>query len=165
MLERNVDALRPLATRIVIVAASGAQYKNYEAETIADFYPGAGPVGGILTGLLTLGPGCHIVLACDMPMARHAVLEYLLTEAQAHPQSDAVVPELSGELEPLCAVYRDTAARKLAVFMESGRRSAREALRKLNVRIINEAELRRLDPDLITFTNINTPEDLAHLGT
>ena len=144
MLERAVYALRPVTDRIVIVAANAEQYNVSGADTIPDLYPGAGPVGGILTGMLALGRGCHIVLACDMPMARIAVLERLLTAAHSEREVDAVVPEVAGELEPLCAVYRETASPKLAEFMKSGRRSAREALRQLNIRTIDEVELRLL---------------------
>jgi molybdopterin-guanine dinucleotide biosynthesis protein A len=163
MLELTVESLRLLTGRIVIVAASADQYCVSGAEVIADLYPGAGPVGGILTGLLALGAGCHFVLACDMPMVCNPVLERLMGMARDNQQCDAVVPEINGETEPLCAVYRDTATSKLAAFMETGRRSAREALCQLNVKRIHQAELRQLDPDLMTFTNINTPVDFKQL--
>ncbi len=165
MLEGAVEALRTITGRIVIVASRVDLYRVSGADTVPDLYPGEGPVGGILTGLIALGAGCHVVIACDMPLASVSVIQLLVDAAQADPHCNAIVPELAGELEPLCAVYRDTAIPILDSFMKSGRRSAREALRQLTIKRIDEAELRLLDPNLSTFTNVNTPEDLASLDT
>lgn len=52
---------------------------------------------------------------------------------------------------------------KLLSYLESGKRSARGALATLHVRRIGEGVLRRLDPDLASFNNINTPEEFALL--
>jgi molybdopterin-guanine dinucleotide biosynthesis protein A len=124
---------------------------------LGDLFPDTGPVGGILTGLTALGPGRHLVVACDMPALNPAVLR-LLREA-ATPDWDAVVPEIGGRLEPLCAAYRDSAAPPLRRFLETGQRAARRALETLRVRRIGEEALRRIDPDLACFTNLNTPEE------
>jgi len=164
MIERAVEALQHVTIRTIVVASTSDKYCVPGAEVIPDLYPGAGPVGGIVTGLTAAGPGCHLVLACDMPAVKEAILNRLLEAAQDYRKCDAAVPEIGGELEPLCAAYRDTAAPKLAAFMESGRRSAREAMKRLSIIKIPEEELQLLDPDLSTFININTPDDLAALN-
>ena len=152
-----------MVERIFIIAASADQYRIAGAEMIPDLYPGAGPVGGIVTGLTAAGPGCHLIVACDMPFIKAAVLNLLLEELHKAPSCDAVAPSIDGHTEPLCAAYRETALPRLSAFMESGRRSAREALQNLIIVRIEEARLRLLDPELETFTNINTPDDLVRL--
>lgn len=159
LLEHVVASLLMVAADIVVVADVPEKYALPCGRVLADTFPGSGPVGGILTGLTALGEGRHIVVACDMPALNVNVLQLLL---KAHtPEWDAVVPEINGQPEPLCAVYAHTAAHRLLRFLESGGRAAREALSQLRVKRIGEGVLRRIDPELACFTNVNTPEDLA----
>ena len=58
------------------------------------------------------------------------------------------------------AVYRSTAVPHLLKFLETGGRSAQQALGTLRAKRIGEGVLRRIDPQLACFTNVNTPEDL-----
>jgi|SRR5579871_912085 len=159
LLQTVVAALRPFADRIVVVAQEPEPYLLPDVEGVADLYPGQGPVGGILTGLTALGVGAHLVVACDMPALQPGILRLLRDSAT--PEWDAVVPERDGRPEPLCAVYRDTAAPALQSFLATGRRAAFEALKMLRVYYLHEETLRGVDPDLLTFTNLNTPHDLA----
>lgn len=158
LLEHAVCALLPVVARVVVVAETPDQYALPCGKVIADAFPDCGPVGGILTGLMHLGHGSHVVLACDMPCVQESVLRLLLSVS---PEWDAVVPEIGGRFEPLCAVYRHTAAPKLMQFLEADGRAAHEAVGKLITKRIGEGVLRRIDPELKTFTNINTPEELA----
>jgi len=97
-----------------------------------------------------------------MPALQPALLRLLLDSAG--PEWDVVVPEIEGRLEPLCAVYADTAIPALQAFLESGGRALQRALQtEVRTRRIPEAELRRYDPSLLTFTNLNTPDDLERL--
>ncbi|HZP83875.1 MAG TPA: molybdenum cofactor guanylyltransferase [Chthonomonadaceae bacterium] len=161
LLEHVVASLLRVATEVVVVADVQDKYVLPCGRVLADTFPGSGPVGGILTGLTALREGRHIVVACDMPLLNVAVLQLLL---KAHtPEWDAVVPEINGQPEPLCAVYAHTAAPRLMRFLENGGRAAREALSHLRVKRVGEGVLRRIDPELACFTNVNTPEDLARL--
>ena len=49
------------------------------------------------------------------------------------------------------------------ILMGSGRRSIRSALEQLNVLYIAESELLAADPDLRSFVDLDTPQDLAVL--
>lgn len=161
LLETVVSTLRPLVREVVIVADRADKYALPECRTVGDAYPQSGPLGGILTGLDALGPGNHLVVACDMPALQPAVLRLLLDSAT--PEWDVVVPEIDGRMEPLCAVYADTAVPALKSFLEGGGRALHRALAEVRTLRISEAELRRHDPDLLTFTNLNTPGDLERL--
>jgi molybdopterin-guanine dinucleotide biosynthesis protein A len=154
MIERVVAALEPLTDRIVLVTSGPDERPN----AILDLYPGAGPVGGIVTGLQALGAGLHLVAACDMPELQAAVLALL--QESCRDGFDAVVPVVGGRPEPLCALYSASAEQPLRAFLEEGGRAAHQALERLRVRWICEEALRAVDPRLATFININTPDDL-----
>jgi molybdopterin-guanine dinucleotide biosynthesis protein A len=157
LLERAIAAVRPLAREIVIVADVADKYALPGCRVVGDKFPDAGPVGGIVTGLLTLDSGWHFVLACDMPFLQPSLLLLLLQ--QASEQHDAVIPFLNGRAEPLCALYRHTAAPKLQSFLEQGGRAAHRALELLEIRRLDETLLRRADPDLASFINVNTLQE------
>jgi molybdopterin-guanine dinucleotide biosynthesis protein A len=101
-----------------------------------------------------------LLVACDMPRLRTAVLERLLTFATGH---DAVVPCSSdGRLHPLCAVYSRTCLSILEEYLLQGRNRMTDFLQdsRLAVRRLNGVEGFFNDGDLV---NLNTPEDFAAL--
>ena len=159
-LGHTLALLRTLTPDIIVVVDEADKYPLPGVRVVADIFPDAGPVGGILTGLMAASEGWHYVVACDMPGLRQEVL--LSLRQCAAEDDDAVVPEREGFPEPLCAVYRHTAAPKLLQFLEQGGRAAQQALRTLKTRRISwEETLQPLDPDARSLININTPEDLA----
>lgn len=160
-LETVVATLRPLAREIVVVADRVDKYDLPDCRMIGDAYPNTGPLGGILTGLIALGAGTHLVVACDMPALQPAVLRLLLDSAA--PEWDVVVPEIDGRMEPLCAVYAATAVPALQAFLDSGGRALHRALATVRTLHVSETILRQYDPTLLTFTNLNTPADLERL--
>lgn len=160
-LEHVVTTMLELTNEIIVVVDREDRYTLPYGRMVVDVFPEVGPVGAIITGLMASGQGTHYVVPCDMPALNPNVL-HLLSQA-ASPPLDAVVAEIDGTAQPLCAVYRHTAMPKLLAYLESGKRSARGALTTLHVMRIGEGVLRRIDPDLASFSNINTPEELALL--
>jgi molybdopterin-guanine dinucleotide biosynthesis protein A len=158
-LRRCVVAVRTVAESIVIVADRPERFRLAGCRVVGDLYPGAGPVGAIITGLLALGDGSHIVVACDMPFLQGDLLKLLLDRSAD--DVDAVVPLVAGRPEPLCAVYRHTAIAPLQERLRGGERAAHRALDAIRTRYVDEAELRGVDPHLLSFVNINTPADAA----
>lgn len=162
LLEHIVITLTALVgTNIVVVADQADKYTLSAGTVVADLLPDVGPVGGILTGLTALSPGAHLVVACDMPYLNPAVLRLLLSFSA--PEWEAIAPMVENQPEPLCAVYRYEAISQLSAYLQAGRRSARGLLESLQTRIIDETLWLPLDPERKSFTNINTPEELARL--
>ena len=165
LIEHIVRSLRVFETPVSIIAEKESDYSVPGAITLPDRTPGEGPVGGILTGLLaaleTTGPGWRIVACCDMPGLKAPLFEWMLTEASE--EFDAVVPFVEGRLQPLCGLYHTSAIPELRAFLSTGDRAAKRALRRLRVRELSEEKIRLIDPNLDSFVNLNTPEDLQNL--
>jgi molybdopterin-guanine dinucleotide biosynthesis protein A len=64
-------------------------------------------------------------------------------------------------LEPLHAVYRRSTL--LAYLEEPGHLSLREMVASMRVRFVEIEELREMDPELKTFTNVNKLEELERM--
>lgn len=161
LLEQVVETVRAVAGTVLVVADRAERYALPEGvRALGDRFPGAGPLGGIVTGLEAAEMGYHLVTACDMPLLQPALLHLLLAEAEGR---DGAIPEVGGQLEPLCAVYHSRCAERLRACLETGTRAVHRAVQVLDMKRIGEETLRRADPALISFTNINTPEDLARI--
>ena len=160
MIRRVIDSVRSVTGRVIIVADCADHFGSDDmpesVEVAADRYPGTGPLGGLVTGLILAGPGHHIVVACDMPNLRRELLSMLLERISGY---DATVPEVAGRLEPLCAAYDSCCVDRLKIELAAGRLGLQKAVSGLRVVLIPESELRSVDPDLVSFTNVNTPEE------
>ena len=77
---------------------------------------------------------------------------------------DAVCFTVAGRVEPLLAVYRASLASTWEQALREGDPSLRELLSRCRARLLPEAALRAVDPELRSLVNVNTPEDLSRHG-
>jgi molybdenum cofactor guanylyltransferase len=155
--ERQVEALAPCVAEIVV--SSPRAVAGYR--TVADPVPGAGPLAGIAAGLAAATTPWLLVIAGDMPYVHRAFLELVRSRADA--ECDAVGIRIGGLPEPLCSMLRVAAWRSVVTArLAAGRLKASALLtdEALQVRWIEEPELRAIDPDLRALHNVNAPEDL-----
>jgi molybdopterin-guanine dinucleotide biosynthesis protein A len=168
LLEHLERRIGDLYGEVLVVAGTEAQRQQVQerlgrSNIITDEIAGVGPLSGILTGTHHTNRAYCQILPVDSPLPAREILEQLLASARGY---DAVVPRWKdGRLEPLHAVYRtEAAAREAKRLIEEGQHSVISLVESLgNVRYLGIDELRKLDPVLDTFTNINTPEDLEKI--
>jgi len=156
-----IARLRPLIAEIVIVGDSAGAFGRFGIPVIPDPRPDEGPLAGIRTALMHTDAPLVFCCACDMPFLETALVGRLLELAEQGVA--AVVPWMRGEPEPLCAVYAKEALPLIEDVLASGRRSIRDVLDKMPIRFVEEDDLRHYDPELSSFVNINTPDDLARV--
>jgi molybdopterin-guanine dinucleotide biosynthesis protein A len=152
-----VARLREACPEILIVTDTPDPYRPLGIRMVPDALPGGRSLVGIYTAVLYAG-GPAFVCACDMPFLNPALIRYLGTLAEA---ADVVIPR-HREYEPLHAVYTPACLEPIRRCLERGGRNT-GFLGEVRTRVVEADELRRLDPDLRSFVNINTPEDYARL--
>ncbi len=164
LLQWAVRPLDPLVDSFVFVRAAGQMLPPVGAskpiEVVEDLYPEAGPLGGIYSGLYHARTEYSVVVACDMPLLAPALVEELFRLA---PDADVVLPvheSASGAPEPLCAVYSRACLRAIRQELDARRLKITSFLGAVRVRYLRPDEWRRLDPDGLSFFNVNTEEDL-----
>lgn len=158
-LERVLAALRPLCAELVLVANDPVLEQVPGARAVFDPKPHAGVLPALRHGLAEAASPLAIVVACDMPLLSTELLGSLLARAA---QADVVIPVVEGRPEPMHAVYRPMACvEAIDAALAAGERRMISFLDRLRVVRVEEAELRALDPELVSFFNVNTPEDLA----
>ena len=163
-IERLIESLTLVVDEIILVARDPEQCKRFNAITgvrcITDIRTGTGPIGGLHAGTLAARGDLIFVSACDMPCVDPRVIAYLFNRIDSY---DAAIPSWSPEmLEPLHAVYRRTA---LIEYLEDhDSLSLRTMVRGLNTLYVPIDEIRAIDHELTTFTNINKIEDLERIN-
>ena len=160
VIERILSVLEPISSQIVFVTSSEKRDISLaeKATIVTDVYPGRGPLGGIYTGLLHADSDPSIVVACDMPFLNGGLLTQMLAMANGF---DVVVPRLGGGMvEPLHAVYAQTCLVKMKESLEAGHLPITPVFDQLRVRYVESAEYLALDPRMLSFFNLNYPEDL-----
>jgi molybdopterin-guanine dinucleotide biosynthesis protein A len=130
---------------------------------VTDPVPSLGPVGGLAAGLGAATGRLCWVLSCDLPFVTRELGRLLLQELSETERGGvprAVIPDLEGRAQPLCAAWDADAAVIAERCLEAGRRSVRELLDGMDARRLAEERVRRAgDPTRLLF-NVNTPEDL-----
>ena len=162
-LTRIVNTLAEISDDLICVTCRPEEYRFEEKRLrfVADYggHP-QGPLSGILGALAAAHNPLCVVVAVDMPFLNLEVLRYLVDQAG---DADAAVPIIFGDRpESLHAVYRTTLIPAGVAALEAGQLKVREFLRSVSTRYVPAEEFRSLDPDLRSFENINTPEQLAH---
>jgi molybdopterin-guanine dinucleotide biosynthesis protein A len=124
---------------------------------VVDIYPGKGPLGGIYSGLVASSCSRAIVVACDMPFVSVALLDYM---AQFIPAFDVVVPRMKEMVEPLCAIYSKNCVVPIQRLLERNELAIRELFGAVRVKYVEEDSIDRVDPEHLSFFNVNTKADL-----
>lgn len=164
VLEHILRRLRGVASDI-IVAGDRPGYHRFGVPVYADRFPGAGPLAGLETALHHAMHESVLVVGCDMPFLHDGLLQAMA----ARPfDGDALVPfrivDGHARPEPLHAIYRKQCLPLVAELLAGGRRSMQRLLDELQVTRLDEEWLRRHDPALTSFTNVNTPEEARRAG-
>jgi molybdopterin-guanine dinucleotide biosynthesis protein A len=159
LLEHVLTALAPLAREIVVVANDDRLTGDSRLRVIRDPEPHAGVLPALLAALDTATSDLMLLVACDMPFVNRALVERLIELASDH---DVVMPKVDGYEQPMHAIYRVEPTRAaVRAALERGDRRMISFLADVRTRSVEEAEIRSLDPELRSFFNVNTPDDLA----
>ena len=156
LLERVVRLIAPHVDDIVLAAGPGQQVPA-GLDVVRDAGEGLGPVPALIGALSHVRHTAAFVVACDTPLLQPAIIATLVELSAGW---DACVPVVDGVEMTTCAVYRPDAV--LAAARNGGASppsSLRGVLAQLRVRTVDTGVLRRLDPDLLSFTPCNSPSE------
>jgi molybdopterin-guanine dinucleotide biosynthesis protein A len=134
-------------------------YMHLGLRMVQDVLSGKGSLGGIYTALYHSETTYTLVLACDMPFVSRPLLRYMI-ELCKPATHDVIVPRVEGRPQGLHAIYSKTCLGPILARLETNQNRVISFYDEVDVRYIDEPEYRRFDPDRLSFSNVNTPEDL-----
>jgi molybdopterin-guanine dinucleotide biosynthesis protein A len=158
LIESVLARLREACPEVLIVTNSPKLFGHLGVRMVPDALPGRQSLVGIYTGILHMG-GPAFVCACDMPFLSPPLIRHLGALAD---DVDVVIPRRHGEYEPLHAVYTPACLEPIRRCVQRHGRNT-GFLDEARVRVVEVEEIRRFDPELRSFVNVNTPEDYARV--
>jgi len=158
IVDRLMDLFSRLFDQVVLVTNDPAAYMDLDALIVSDHYQKRSSLNGLHAGLFAAAHDTAFFVACDTPFARESLIRCVLDDIET--KADVVIPSTSAGFEPLFAVYRKSCLPAMAHQLERDQLKIQGLFRKVRLKAVDEAELRRADPELISFFNVNTPEDL-----
>lgn len=155
VIELILEKLRVTFDDVFIVGNSNFICPLSQVRVLADIILGKGPLGGIYTGLLSSRSEYNFFCACDMPFLNNDLLKFMISETDG---SDAIIPMLRGFVEPLHAIYSKRCLPAIKNCLENEDLRIKSFFSKVKCKYIPEEEIKRYDPSLLSFVNLNTPE-------
>lgn len=157
IIERALKVLRGLFDEVFIVTTRPEPYAHLGFPIHTDLLPGNDSLGGLHAALsYSSGEACFLC-ACDMPFLNPRLIRYLAELASG---ADAVVPKSPDGLQPLHAVYTKRCLPAIEEGIAAGQLKLADLVSRINVRMVEGAELTDLDPEWRSFFNINRMDDL-----
>ncbi len=159
MIERILGILGDIFENIIVVTNSSRKYQSMGNLGFAsDIYKNAGPLGGIHAAMKKSATPFIFVFSCDMPYLDKNIIKSQIAFFRKLQNTDALIPRMNSNIEPLHAIYRSALAGRLAEFLElSSDYSIRAFLKKTEVAYYY---LPCTSREIKAFSNINTAADI-----
>jgi len=125
---------------------------------ICDTQADGGPLVGLISALEKITTPWVFMVACDMPFVVPALIEQLASLRADH---QAVIPVVDEHAQPLAAFYARSCLPVLQQSLASGNKSLLGAMKTFDVRYVAADELVQFDPQLRSFFDLDTPQDVA----
>lgn len=157
IIRRVIDVLASVADEVIVVA-NEARYGTLGVRVVPDRFPDGGALGGIATGVGAAAHETILIAACDMPFLDAAVWQLLLDRRDG---ADVVIPVIGTEYETLHALYARACLPAMERALAAGRMRVISFFDEVRVLAVDADSIRAVDPELRSFTNVNTPDELA----
>jgi len=159
ILDRLFAVYGELFDEIILVTNNPGEFLEWDALIVTDVFPVRSSLTGIHAGLFYARHPFAFFSACDTPFLKKELVETVLDSLE--PGIDLVIPQTSAGLEPLCAAYSQRCLKAAEEHILQNKFKIQMALSGKRIKKIPEDVLRQKDPELRSFFNVNSPEDLA----
>ncbi len=159
VIDNIYDVFRSVFDEIILVTNQPMTYLKWDVNIVTDIYPVRSSLTGIHTGLFYAHTPFIFVTACDTPFLKKEMVETVVS--QIEPGAAVVIPETADGTEQLCAVYSKSCLSLMESQIKEKRFQIKKLFRKVRVKKIPETLLKQVDPELMSFFNINTAEDYS----
>ena len=151
-----ISKLKHIVGDNIIIVGPPEKYPSYK-QVVPDLFNQRGLLVGLYSGLKTSASQYNLVVGCDMPFLKVELLQYMRDKIDSN---DIIIPRYAKSyIEPLCAIYSKDCLEVMKRNIKAGILSIRRIFPYLKVKYIEEKEIKRVDPELNSFFNVNYKED------
>ncbi|MCR4295834.1 MAG: molybdenum cofactor guanylyltransferase [Elusimicrobia bacterium] len=159
LVQSVVNSLLEVMPKVLVVTKNAAELAFLKSERVSiveDLCADGHPMGGIFTALSGLKTRHAFVAACDMPFVRPELI-YALWHSRA--DYDAVIPVWRDKRQPLCGVYARGCVGMIRASIAEDSLGIAPLFDLLRTRFMLEKEVAGVDPQGLSFMDIDTRED------
>ena len=158
MIEHTLARVRLLNLPVMLITNQPESFEQFDVPLHGDVLKQKGSLVGLYSALYHSPTLYTLCIACDMPLLNVGLLKYLISLRDGF---DAVVPCPANQAEPLHTVYHRSCLPVIEGQIMQGNMQISRLYGRLNTRFVTDAEVRDYDPNLRSFMNANTPDELA----
>jgi molybdopterin-guanine dinucleotide biosynthesis protein A len=159
LIARIIRRLTPMEAELFLVSNQPELFEFLDVPVYPDILPGKGPLGGLLTALTLASQPAVANIACDMPFVNPELLIAQM-DLMTHEDVDVVIPRINEQYEPMHAIYRrETCLPQVRHAIQEGSTRMISWFQFVRVHPMDQASIQSTDPQMLSFTNVNTPEE------
>lgn len=162
-LEQVVSRVSSVCSHVVLVGDTDfSKHKLPDVLFASDQQKDAGPLEGIRVGLKTLAPLTKhaFVTSCDVPLLNPELIQFLFEKIGT---ANAIVPFQGERIFGMTAIYKTELHSKVATRIQQGLLRVSDLSGAFSAIRVEADELRQVDPELDSMTNVNSAEDYFRL--
>ncbi len=159
-LDRVTGRLSECFNEILLVTKDPSIYNPQDIKIIKDISNVHSPLSGIHAGLSNMTADFAFCIGCDTPFIKREVIDILVNGIE--PEADVIVPYSGTYYQPLCAIYSKRCASLIGAQLSEGDLKVDNLFAAVRIKTIPYETFQRVDKDLVSFFNVNSPEDLQY---
>ena len=156
------NKLLEVSDDVMIISKNSEKFdfKNDKIRFLTDFTEKQSPLAGIITALKNARNNKVFVISADTPFLKPALISFL---AKYSDDFDIVLTVVNEKINTLCGLYDVKVADSFKEGFDSGKYKILDNFENFKVMYINDdSEIKKFDPELLSFININTKEDFEY---
>jgi molybdenum cofactor guanylyltransferase len=154
--EQCLDLLSELCEKFFVSKRDSQDLGENTFPVITDRFLDFGPLGGILSAMMSNPHAAWLIVACDLPLMTVDVLKNLIENRDPFKMATAYMNADNTFPEPLCAIYEPKAVLRLLNSLALGKRCPKK--------ILANSSIKRLAlPFKDALMNVNTPGEYSQL--
>jgi molybdenum cofactor guanylyltransferase len=168
LIEHVALLIAPLASELIISTDATEPFSELARrlplpmKMALDHFRGAGPLAGLHAGLAVAENDLVLLVAADMPFINLHLIQHFIQLAEGFDATVPLVPVANAASplpEPLHALYRQSCLSAIEARLNAHQRRLVSFFPDVRTRYVTPAEIAAIDPDFLSFTNLNTPEE------
>jgi len=157
LLDRLYNIFAQIFQEIILVTNNPLRYLQWDLNIVTDIVNVRSSLTGIHAGLFYSTMPHSFIVACDTPFLKKELVRAMVENIDHN--FDAMIPETSAGMEPLCAVYSKKCIGTVERSLAQDRLKIQRVFKKHRIKTMSDKFCRTYDPGLSSFFNINTPRD------
>jgi molybdopterin-guanine dinucleotide biosynthesis protein A len=158
IIEKILRELRSAVDEIIIVTNDLCDFVKWDAMIVSDIDQSRCALSGVHAGIYYASYDKVFITACDTPFITKDIIKYIISCKDDY--HDVVIPEAEGGLETLLALYSKPCLPMVEKNLKAGLYMIKKFYSKKKVKKIPIDSIKKIDPEMKSFFNVNTPYDL-----